>query len=320
MSLVTPSNVSERKGWKVTPMGRMVRPIKMRPDRPLPPPTLGRSGKGKDGNERRKRVREPDVRARRRTIDPTKWDSVLLKGMFLDMISGDVQRGDGKEKETVFNQDRSESEGKSESGYNSDGRSRLQTAKSDAHDVMSNSAEPCLRIADPVSVFSLSLSPLKPSPTLRTTGSPGVSNANVPDLIHEKSASLSLLRSLFGSKDDDWGGKESVGSDISEEEVERLMREGGRVSGADAGEAGGGKEVEEVSMHIDNAYNESVHNDQVTQEPQQIQDASKPESVVEQQNGKPVQKTKLKDMFAPREEDGSSPFLLILYPILDTIR
>ena len=37
MSLVDPSNASSRSGWKVTTLGRIVRPIKMRPEKPLPP-------------------------------------------------------------------------------------------------------------------------------------------------------------------------------------------------------------------------------------------------------------------------------------------
>src|SRR6267154_2127465 len=96
MSLVTPFNVSNRKGWKTTTMGRMVRPLRMRPERPLPPQagpafqrrTLVKAAR-KDGKEKatKKRAREPATRARRRTIDPTKWDSVHLKGMFLDVVT-----------------------------------------------------------------------------------------------------------------------------------------------------------------------------------------------------------------------------------------
>ena len=38
MSLVTPDNVHTRGGWRVTPLGRIVRPIRMRPEHPLPEP------------------------------------------------------------------------------------------------------------------------------------------------------------------------------------------------------------------------------------------------------------------------------------------
>ncbi|KAH7910241.1 hypothetical protein BJ138DRAFT_1009253 [Hygrophoropsis aurantiaca] len=87
MSLVTPEDANKRGGWRVTPMGRVVRPLRMRPARPLEPQiavTRGIKKAGPNGKEKRKRVKAPATRARRRTIDPTKWDSVHLKGMFLD--------------------------------------------------------------------------------------------------------------------------------------------------------------------------------------------------------------------------------------------
>ena len=93
MSLVDPSNASSRSGWKVTAMGRIVRPIKMRPEKPLPPQLhSAQTANRKDGKERKKRAKDPDYRARRRMIDPTKWDSVHLKGMWLDVITAPKER------------------------------------------------------------------------------------------------------------------------------------------------------------------------------------------------------------------------------------
>ena len=37
MSLVTPENASSRSGWNITPMGRIVHPIRIRWEKPLPP-------------------------------------------------------------------------------------------------------------------------------------------------------------------------------------------------------------------------------------------------------------------------------------------
>ena len=37
-------------------------------------------------------MKDPDYRARRRMIDPTKWDSVHLKGMWLDVITALKER------------------------------------------------------------------------------------------------------------------------------------------------------------------------------------------------------------------------------------
>ena len=61
----------------------------MRPERPLEPMRSEPSASKVKGsnNKMKKRVKPPPERARRRLIDPTKWDSVYLKGMFLDNVS-----------------------------------------------------------------------------------------------------------------------------------------------------------------------------------------------------------------------------------------
>ena len=88
MTLVTPESAPSRPGWRVTPMGQIVHPIRMRPEKPFPPvSSVTSSTTGKDGKRKRKPEKPKLVRARRRTIDPTKWDSQLhLKGAFLDSI------------------------------------------------------------------------------------------------------------------------------------------------------------------------------------------------------------------------------------------
>ena len=62
--------------------------MRMRPERPLEPMHSERGSlKDKVINSKvKKRTRPPPLRARRRLIDPTKWDSVYLKGVFLDAI------------------------------------------------------------------------------------------------------------------------------------------------------------------------------------------------------------------------------------------
>jgi len=84
---------SSRPGWCVKPVGRIIHPIPMLPEEPLPPVSgVTSSTTGKDGKKKRKREKPKLVRARPRTIDPTKWDSQHLKGAFLDSI---VVAGDG---------------------------------------------------------------------------------------------------------------------------------------------------------------------------------------------------------------------------------
>ncbi|KAI5980981.1 hypothetical protein EDD15DRAFT_2420249 [Pisolithus albus] len=74
------------------PSGRIIRPMRMRPERPLEPMHAVGSGQrtrgktsDKEGKKREKR-QVPPSRARRRTIDPTKWDSTYLTGAFLDAV------------------------------------------------------------------------------------------------------------------------------------------------------------------------------------------------------------------------------------------
>ncbi|WFC97178.1 hypothetical protein MBRA1_003844 [Malassezia brasiliensis] len=64
-------------GWKVTPAGHMVRPMHMRPERPLP--LLP--------DRPRKRTKAPPARAYRVTIDPTRYKPEHLAGSLLDALA-----------------------------------------------------------------------------------------------------------------------------------------------------------------------------------------------------------------------------------------
>ncbi|KAF9485516.1 hypothetical protein BDN70DRAFT_927457 [Pholiota conissans] len=98
MSLITTENVTERPGWKVSALGRITKPVKMRPAHPLPeitedakkkPGAVKFSDAKKSGVEgekkKKKRTKDPDTRARRKVIDMTTYGSTHLKGMFLDL-------------------------------------------------------------------------------------------------------------------------------------------------------------------------------------------------------------------------------------------
>ncbi|KAG2012188.1 hypothetical protein CC2G_012223 [Coprinopsis cinerea AmutBmut pab1-1] len=94
MSLVDSTNVDKRGGWKKTSLGRIYRPIRMRPERPLPPTLeelaamkkiLKKRAAAMRGTKTKKpKLKAPPTRARKRTIDMTKWGSTLLKGIFLE--------------------------------------------------------------------------------------------------------------------------------------------------------------------------------------------------------------------------------------------
>ncbi|KAI6008091.1 hypothetical protein EDC04DRAFT_3146498 [Pisolithus marmoratus] len=89
-------------GSAMPPSGRVIRHMRTRPERPLEPThatggvqrTRGQSGeKGKKG----RKTKDPPLRARRRMIDPTKWESTYLTGALLEMV---VDAGTFAEDET----------------------------------------------------------------------------------------------------------------------------------------------------------------------------------------------------------------------------
>ncbi|KAJ7154805.1 hypothetical protein C8R46DRAFT_1118471 [Mycena filopes] len=86
MTPVTAETAAHQPGWKVSETGSVVRPVRIRPERPLPPPSAPSESSTGDGAEKRKskKLRDPDSRARLRTIDMARWGSVHLKGALLE--------------------------------------------------------------------------------------------------------------------------------------------------------------------------------------------------------------------------------------------
>ncbi|KAI6003136.1 hypothetical protein EDD15DRAFT_2227232 [Pisolithus albus] len=89
---VSRDDAAKTTGWVAMPSGRIIRRMRMRPERPVEPMHAVGSGQRtrgktseKEGKKRKKR-QVPPSRARRRTIDPTKWDSTYLTGAFLDTV------------------------------------------------------------------------------------------------------------------------------------------------------------------------------------------------------------------------------------------
>ncbi|PWN89534.1 hypothetical protein FA10DRAFT_268075 [Acaromyces ingoldii] len=75
-------------GWKKTPAGHLIRPMHMRPERPVPVPAVPAASTKEDDKRKRrgkgKGSGEPAKRARRRTIDPTRYAAVHFSGSLLD--------------------------------------------------------------------------------------------------------------------------------------------------------------------------------------------------------------------------------------------
>lgn len=301
MSLVTAENVNERPGWKVTPMGRIIRPVRIRPEHPLGEPLevkkvkrkLKDDGKGDDKGEekkkRKKREKQPDTRARRKTIDPTRWGSVHLKGMFLEV------HDTGERPKTDMNLGYTEKE--DEESEESD--------TSDEEEVDSKQVvEPPIPIPieTKTSLVPASTVPAAPAPTIEpvTIPTPVLSLPAVTeddgDITMEKTKTLDLLNSLFGGKE--WGGQESVGSDVDEEELTKGMQ-----IQVDAGED---DEIEEVPMDVDVVDNAVETEEEESEEEESVE--AVPEKHQEPPTVKQQQATKLKDLFAPREDEGKNMF------------
>ncbi|KAF8489972.1 hypothetical protein F5888DRAFT_1808403 [Russula emetica] len=277
MSLVTSSNVHQSPQWCVTPLGRLIRPMRMRPARPigLPLDVLKaqnqnpsfKSQGGKEGRKRRRTVAStPPTRARRLTIDPLRWGSTHISGVFLEgeraLMSPALDAGGETSAKTGVS---SEVEGDDEV------EKILDASQSPADD----NDEP-------------STPPGSSSIPVDTTNA---------DLAAEKATALRLLYSMFGEADEDWGGAENVDSDME-------------------------REVAAANSALHASQSSSSHDAVDFEVVPAAQRASKKSSIDQRQtaqtttanaaaplNPDPVQPptaTKLKDLFAPREEEGFS--------------
>lgn len=79
--IITEEDVKAGKvwGWKVTPAGHLLRPMQMRPARPLPPVESLQAAGSSKGKSRESAV----VRSRRQIIDPTRYGAVHISGALL---------------------------------------------------------------------------------------------------------------------------------------------------------------------------------------------------------------------------------------------
>ena len=282
MSLVTPENASSRPGWHVTSTGRIVRPIRMRPEKPLPPVSATTSGTAGKKGEKKKRKREKPklIRARRRTIDPTKWDSQHLKDAFLDSI---VVADDGDDPPvTTPSQPRT---------LGDQGESDLSSSEEEGDE--SDSSEP-EHIVEGSPTTSKSAD--RPSHIVHTKLD-AVDSEH--DFNQEKLRALSLLDSIFGGLggDREWGGKEALDSDVDMPELSSVQTSLPKSS-----------PPKEIPKRSDLIPTTGVA--QVDPGSEESSDTSTPapertHTPVTTQNVNT--KAKLKDLFAPQEEQGGLP-------------
>ncbi|KAJ7879245.1 hypothetical protein B0H14DRAFT_3082928 [Mycena olivaceomarginata] len=281
MTPVTPETAAQRASWKVTEMGRIMRPVRIRPAWPLPPPLVAAvpkkpkdTSKKDDSTKKPKKRRDPDSRARRRTIDMTRWGSVHLKGMFLEDAGQALETLSQDEVIEMMEADLSDSSSDSERGGDEPAvEAPVQ-------------APPPTRAVGPVAAPGPIVPAKSPVQVVDSTQReprvvPDPPAASDVDLATEKNQSLSLLNSLFAAGDT-WAGRESVGSDVDEEELLKIGGNDARFEDDDA--------IEFVPMDVDVDVQEPEVRKEVSPAPQPPPKA-------------PTQATKLKDLFVSREED-----------------
>ena len=314
MTLVTLANVNDHEGWQVSSLGRITRPVKMRPERPLPDiqqekpkPTKLENGIATGVQKKQKRVKDPDSRARRRIIDMTKWGSTPLKGMFLDIPTLGTKR---------FKLD----DPTIESEDDEDDNDTLMVSQSSERNI-SLPLPPSVLPLDPTNSgnispnnSTLSTSSIKPLLSVEETLPFPDNNTDLPvtkkggqkiqdlyflDLEVEKIQSLNLLASLFGDQEDNWVRPESVGSDI---DVDELIK-GDRMLVDDDNDG-----IEVVPIDNPDSEMEELQNE----EEETREKGSFPAPVTSTKSNElgAQTSTKLKDLFAPREEEGNVLILL----------
>jgi hypothetical protein len=267
MSLVTPSNVHQRPQWSVTPLGRLIRPMRMRPARPIGPPLdvlkaqnkniSFKSQGGKEGRKRRRNVASaPPTRARRQTIDPLRWGSTHISGVFLEgeraLISSALDVG-------------GETSGKTRESSEVEGDDEVENILDASQSPADDNDEPSI---------------------------PADANA---DLAAEKATELRLLYSMFGEADEDWGGAEEVDSDMEREAPTNATPHASQSSGLRDDDA----DFEVVPAAQKASKKSSIDQRQAAQPTTSTAAAPR--------NPDPEQRptaTNLKDLFAPREEEG----------------
>jgi len=285
-------------------MGRVVRIMRMRPEKPLEPPRVltnaGSKKYDKDGKlvtgKRKKRVKLPPARARRRTIDPTRWDSSHLNGIWLDAeVAGAVDLAEHPSGPVIPRKRRAEAV------ENSDNEQDTESAHSNDEDDDHKSSS----LPVPKSTVSpLPLPELSPFPTACSPVNEAATEA-IPSLTQEKLTSLAFLRSLFGDGDEGWGGQESL-SDIEDSRLKGKGKAREPQTGTGTGVDEGDIEIEEVP--VAKYKNMEIVSDSVTSP---LHSQSHPTST-SKPSAQSQKQTKLKDLFAPREEEGMFLFHSVL--------
>jgi hypothetical protein len=241
--------------------------------------------------KKRKPEKAKPVRARRRTIDPTKWDSQHLKGVFLDSIIV----ADDDDNPPVTAPSQSHPPGDQEgSGLSSDKEQDQEEEEGNESDSSEHEA-----VAEGFPTIS-GASSSQPPPTTLT-------EHNTADMDHdfneEKLRALSLLDSMFGGLEGDqqWGGKEALDSDIDIPELPSVQTSPSMRSPPSQGVPKG----PDLRPAVEEVQEELESEESSAEAPPSAPERALTSRTVENAN---TTKAKLKDLFAPQEEQGALLF------------
>jgi hypothetical protein len=278
----------------------------MRPLRPLPPPTdLAKPAKGVKGSLKQKRVKKIKTglltRARRKLIDPTRWGSEYLKGVLLENSIPASNVRPLNDAESIQDEEDSSTVDSASESPDDDGTEKEAPVQ--------HESTPEDESTDAPSIPDRPLSTPTSRPEPVQLPRPAEPES---ELAREAAKDLALLSSIFGdanSPTNDWGGEESL-SDIDMDQAQM------RTVNVGEGDAGDIEMVPRDQIlsrkQAEAAENTAMVNRDGTSEEIPTTVSKEPAASASAapsatQNLK-VQTTKLKDMFAPREEDGNSKF------------
>ncbi|GJJ06473.1 hypothetical protein Clacol_000665 [Clathrus columnatus] len=279
MSLVTLGNVDSRPGWQKTTLSHLIRPMKMRPSRPLPVPSdIHSKGSVKSG---KRKVLPCPSRATIQKIDPKCWGAVhmtenMLQSVIIAPSAPSTQRVEPK--------------------------SKISTT------TPFDSSYPTLKtpLNNPVALVTSTETQQTPKATTKFASESLVD----VDIRRENSGHLALLSRMFGELSDEWGGREHVSSS-SETEDEN----DGDAGAEDVGSPEFPEEIQDVSLSkaISNSREKDSGTDVIMEDAPEIKSLETNEKNRRISSQTPevpsqAQKSKyksLKDLFKP-QEDGFS--------------
>lgn len=282
MSLFHPGDTQH---WKRTPLDHLVRPLRMRPDHPLPdlPAAVKPSDSKRDEKEKKKKEKPVDPstqilkRARPTVIDPTRYGAVHLTASS-GMLGAEVM---GYDKVPEASKDTSSTTTLEDSTSESDASGDEEESSADESESDSDGAMPQDEAPPAQSVkTNFKLSAVKPETEPTEDDDTQIQNQRKRD--------LDILGSLLD-------GKETVALEL-DSDLEELAKAQKDLESSSSSE--------ETSSDSDSESESEVQSSKEGSDEDEDAGAAADEAI--QQQAGAVQTTSLKAMFAPKPDEGKA--------------